>query len=1527
MKRLFGLCLLLAGFALVFPEFAVGDALDNWHWRNPLPQGNTLRGVTYGHGVFAAVGDAGTILTSPDGATWTKRDSGLPLSDSLSAWYSSLNGLTYANNLFVAVGKGGTLITSPDGVTWTKRTSGTDSDLYGVAYGNGVFVAVGGDTSSSSTHTYVVLTSPDGITWTKTVSGTSYELLGVAYGEGLFVAVGFDQENNDARIFSSPDGITWTERNHEHKWPLRGLAYGNGHFVAVGSPDMDGCSILSSSDGITWFKRTAELVSSIGSLTIVAHTFFEAVTYGNGIFVVTGVMGDVFTSTDAVTWTGKSGSTTNGFSSNYLFGVGYANGTFVAVGEAGRIQTSPNGVTWTKRASGDSDAFAAITYSSGLFVAVGGNIETSSDGVTWVQRVTFDSTETFHKGVAHGNGVFVAVGESSRYYGGTYHDSGSVYASSDGITWVEKNSGTLDSLNGVTHSNEKGLFVAVGDKGTILTSPDGGVWVKRDSGTSNDLRGICYGSGTFVAVGWYGTILTSPDGATWTKSTSGTSEWFSSVVYANGLFVAGAFNVFTSPDGITWAKRTDYAGNISGIAYGNGVFISLGGLGKILVSFDGMTWAERGSKALNYFFGATYGKDTFVIVGDKGAILQSDVITAPVETISAPNIPSGPASGTTGVSYTFAAGGASSSFQHNIQYLIDWGDGTNTSWLPVGTTSASKAWSTAGQKSVKAQARCASHPAIISPWSTSLSVNIGLPAETVSAPNTPAGPTSGNTGTDYTYSTGGSNSTLGHSVQYLISWGDGTDSDWLPVGTTTASKSWTNAGSYSIQAQARCKDHTTVVSGWSQGLTVNLVQSAAHVVATNPPGMEVIVDGMSYVSPKTFYWTSGSSHTISVPSPQWASSNLYSYSSWSDGGQQTHNVTAPSSDAVYLANFTAQFELFTFANPPEAGVVDPPEGTWPLEGQEVTLTASSQSGYSFMQWWGDVTGTTNPASVVMDSPKMAIAAFIPTTEQGGWKAVLPPYLEVDWWLQGVHFSSPSEGWAVGADAIYEVGVLLHYSNGSWEAVEPPEIDGGWWLNGVHFSSSGDGWAVGEDYANGTGVLLHYSGGNWSSEEPPWIESEWSLSGVHFTSASEGWAVGNDSTNSQGVLLRYSGGSWAFIDPPSVSSQWWLSGVHFTSSSEGWAAGEDEENGSGVLLHYTNGSWTSFSPPSVSSGWGLNGIHFASSDDGWAVGEDYENGRGVLLHYSNGSWTHVTPPDVSEGWALTGVHFASASEGWAAGRDYSDTIKGVSLHYSKGTWTAIDSLNMSWEWWLNGVHFPSLGEGWAVGSNYNKVGVLLRYSEGVTVPDVPSGATSGISGTSYTYTTGDSSSTFGDAIEYQFDWEGDGTDLSPWGAATQSKSWSSPGTYHVKARARCKEHWVESSWSAPLLVTISKPQNGPDLAGSWTKPVTKSCKFFLGIKRCTVKGRFKVVNGGNSNAGSSYVDFYLSENSNVGGGQSSFKRVSVAALKKGKSKTISLSYTFSNVEVIGKYIIGVIDKDDGVPEIDETNNSVSSGPIR
>ncbi len=337
-----------------------------------------------------------------------------------------------------------------------------------------------------------------------------------------------------------------------------------------------------------------------------------------------------------------------------------------------------------------------------------------------------------------------------------------------------------------------------------------------------------------------------------------------------------------------------------------------------------------------------------------------------------------------------------------------------------------------------------------------------------------------------------------------------------------------------------------------------------------------------------------------------------------------------------------------------------------------------------------------------------------------WTSVGAPSVSSNWSVNSVHFTSPNEGWAVGNDNNTR-GVLLHYVNGLWTSVTPPDMpkvpdmSDNWWLESVHFTSPSEGWAVGPDYRNGTGVLLHYSGGTWAVVTPPDSSTTWGLNGVYFPSPDEGWAVGSDYANFKGVLLHYSEGSWTFVTPAVESLTWSLQGVYFTSPSEGWAVGSDTTHQRGLLLHYSGGTWTSVDPPNVSSNWWLwAGVHFTSSNEGWAVGWDpsylTNTSKGVLLHYSDGTWTSVAPPVVRDNWQLRGVYFASPSEGWAVG-GYPNTndSQGVLLHYSGGTWTSVAPPDVSSNWLLRGVHFTSTNEGWAVGSdNVEKRGVLLHY---------------------------------------------------------------------------------------------------------------------------------------------------------------------------------------------------------------------------
>ena len=107
--------------------------------------GSKLSAVAFGAGVFVAVGSTGTILTSPDGLRWTRRESGIP---------HDLTAILRDHGQFVVTSKApsdqsrqaeGILLTSRDGSSWSRHRCPPGADpLNAIAEGGGRLVAVGG---------------------------------------------------------------------------------------------------------------------------------------------------------------------------------------------------------------------------------------------------------------------------------------------------------------------------------------------------------------------------------------------------------------------------------------------------------------------------------------------------------------------------------------------------------------------------------------------------------------------------------------------------------------------------------------------------------------------------------------------------------------------------------------------------------------------------------------------------------------------------------------------------------------------------------------------------------------------------------------------------------------------------------------------------------------------------------------------------------------------------------------------------------------------------------------------------------------------------------------------------------------------------------------------------------------------------------------------------------------------------------------------------------------------------------------
>jgi hypothetical protein len=252
-------------------------AQDVWTVQNSGRVQN-LWGACFGGGQFVAVGEGGSVLTSPDGRAWTARTSGT------THW---LTAVCYSEALkrFVAVGEAGTTLLSSDGVTWTMQsTGGAAMRLNAVSSAWGRFTAVGENA--------VFAVSEKGESWFGLdLAGGEFTawMRGLAHGDAGFYAVG-----QDGRVIrwvqTGPGFEVWRTKLGTDS--LEGVACGNGLVVAVGAR------------GAIW--RWSDPRGQPVAVKSGVVTGLNAVMAANNEFVAAGDNGVVLTSGDALGWTPRA---------------------------------------------------------------------------------------------------------------------------------------------------------------------------------------------------------------------------------------------------------------------------------------------------------------------------------------------------------------------------------------------------------------------------------------------------------------------------------------------------------------------------------------------------------------------------------------------------------------------------------------------------------------------------------------------------------------------------------------------------------------------------------------------------------------------------------------------------------------------------------------------------------------------------------------------------------------------------------------------------------------------------------------------------------------------------------------------------------------------------------------------------------------------------------------------------------------------------------------------------------------------
>jgi hypothetical protein len=138
------------------------------------------------------------------------------------------------------------------------------------------------------------------------------------------------------------------------------------------------CYISTSTNGTTW--------NSANDIYIGGPEHLYAIQFANGLFVVGGTLGSVWSSTNGTTWTYRQSN----FGLNAINKIAFGNGIFMAVGANGTIGVSTDGATWQLRPLGETPNVTNVVYNpdDNIFaISWGTSIRYSTNnGVTWTAR-------------------------------------------------------------------------------------------------------------------------------------------------------------------------------------------------------------------------------------------------------------------------------------------------------------------------------------------------------------------------------------------------------------------------------------------------------------------------------------------------------------------------------------------------------------------------------------------------------------------------------------------------------------------------------------------------------------------------------------------------------------------------------------------------------------------------------------------------------------------------------------------------------------------------------------------------------------------------------------------------------------------------------------------------------------------------------------------------------------------------------------------------------------------------------------
>ncbi|MDO3410357.1 cadherin-like beta sandwich domain-containing protein [Saccharibacillus sp. CPCC 101409] len=172
-----------------------------------------------------------------------------------------------------------------------------------------------------------------------------------------------------------------------------------------------------------------------------------------------------------------------------------------------------------------------------------------------------------------------------------------------------------------------GVWIAVGMHSSVLRSTNGIDWTvipPSQFGDSDEFPGyslydVTFAEGVWVITGALKRIYYSEDGLQWTKADMPPAvERIAQVAYGEAGFVALAEqSIYTSADGKTWDRHDNPIDVSSGLAYGQGMYMTINWKGVAYTSTDGLEWNAIQTDVL-YPGSLTYDGSQFWVISQYG---------------------------------------------------------------------------------------------------------------------------------------------------------------------------------------------------------------------------------------------------------------------------------------------------------------------------------------------------------------------------------------------------------------------------------------------------------------------------------------------------------------------------------------------------------------------------------------------------------------------------------------------------------------------------------------------------------------------------------------------------------------------------------------------------------------------------------------------------------------------------------------------------------------------------------------------